>query len=318
MGTWRRLGVGPSSSLICFRFTADSLEGEELRYEGLGLGVEREKWVSICPARGLCVQVQSVDARMAALRIHSSSAGDSMRHSPSAEAVAAVALGSSPLGSSPLGSSPLGSFELELQQFMTPLVQNRRRQRRREKSQRSPGQSQWERVALEHLERVVGPLPSSRHPLVGLWLADFGPAHGVQVLKICMDFTRSAARLLAWGVAGDALVPAGRLAWCALASPMPQPWSPAEQDRIAEAQERWLEEEGAWQDEEELRTRQVSQVHMAWGQEGGPVAEPGVPPIASLAEARLWVFSPDRLVVWWVGGGHDVAKMRRIDADFVN
>ena len=47
-----------------------------------------------------------------------------------------------------------------------------------------------------HLERVVRPPQSKRHPLAGLWKADYGFG-GVQIIRITYDFTGPAARIVA-------------------------------------------------------------------------------------------------------------------------
>lgn len=312
VGLWRRLGCGHRSSLVSFSWAPDSLEGAELSYASLEDEVERVDWLSIRPRRP-CVDIQSVDARMATLREHSAR-GAAMHRSPSAEAAAAVAMGSSVGSRSGLGSSPLGTspFEEELQSFLSPMVQSRRRQQRRRPAQ--PGGGGREVVpVLHHLERVPVPVPSRKHPLVGLWRADCGPAHTVQILRLVMDFSgQRAARMLAFKVTGDDVVPAGRLSWIALAAALATPWPAWEQDLIAAQQERWLEDDGAW---EETQLRAVAAVHMAWAQEGGGEVPAGIPDPHSLTDARLWVLSGDSMALCVVEAGSpgDVFEMHRID-----
>ena len=55
-------------------------------------------------------------------------------------------------------------------------------------------------VEVLHLERVVRPPHSKRHPMAGLWKADYGPG-GVQIILISYDFTGPAARIVAIKVA---------------------------------------------------------------------------------------------------------------------
>lgn len=55
-------------------------------------------------------------------------------------------------------------------------------------------------VEVLHLERVVRPPQSKRHPMAGLWKADYGP-DGVQIILISYDFTGPAARIVAIKVA---------------------------------------------------------------------------------------------------------------------
>ncbi len=56
--------------------------------------------------------------------------------------------------------------------------------------------SQGRAVEVLHLERVVRPLKSKRHPMAGLWKADYGPG-GVQIILINYDFSGPAARIVA-------------------------------------------------------------------------------------------------------------------------
>ena len=55
-------------------------------------------------------------------------------------------------------------------------------------------------VEVLHLERVLRPVPSRRHPMAGLWKADYGPG-GVQIVLISYDFTGPAARIVGVKVA---------------------------------------------------------------------------------------------------------------------
>ncbi len=50
---------------------------------------------------------------------------------------------------------------------------------------------------MHHLVRVVRPLPSRRHPLCGLWKADYGAANGLQIVCVAMDFSGPLARIVA-------------------------------------------------------------------------------------------------------------------------
>ena len=56
--------------------------------------------------------------------------------------------------------------------------------------------SQGRAVEVLHLERVVRPLKSKRHPMAGLWKADYGPG-GVQIILVNYDFSGPAARIVA-------------------------------------------------------------------------------------------------------------------------
>ena len=107
-----------------------SIEGHEIRCDGLESDeLERVLWTRICPARGLGPKVE-VEGRYATLTELGGTGAQEhspFRRSPSAEAVAAVAMGSSPTGSSPLA----GSFAGELERFMSLNVATRSRQRRR-------------------------------------------------------------------------------------------------------------------------------------------------------------------------------------------
>jgi hypothetical protein len=49
---------------------------------------------------------------------------------------------------------------------------------------------------LLHLVRVARPVPTQRHPLAGLWKADYGP-NGIQIVQVSYDFTGTAARIVA-------------------------------------------------------------------------------------------------------------------------
>lgn len=51
-------------------------------------------------------------------------------------------------------------------------------------------------VEVLHLERVLRPAQSKRHPMAGLWKADYGPG-GIQIVHITYDFTGPAARIVA-------------------------------------------------------------------------------------------------------------------------
>jgi hypothetical protein len=57
-----------------------------------------------------------------------------------------------------------------------------------------------------HLERVGRPAPSKRHPMAGLWKADYGPG-GIQIVLITYDFTGPAARIVATKVCGTLMPP---------------------------------------------------------------------------------------------------------------
>jgi hypothetical protein len=49
---------------------------------------------------------------------------------------------------------------------------------------------------LLHLVRVSKPVPTARHPLCGLWKADYGQ-NGIQIVQVSYDFSGSAARIVA-------------------------------------------------------------------------------------------------------------------------
>ena len=53
---------------------------------------------------------------------------------------------------------------------------------------------------MHHLVRVARPPPSRRHPLSGLWVADYGAANGLQIVAVGMDFTGPEARIVAMKV----------------------------------------------------------------------------------------------------------------------
>ena len=74
-------------------------------------------------------------------------------------------------------------------------------------------------VEVLHLERVLRPAPSRRHPLAGLWKADYGPG-GVQIVLISYDFTGPAARIVAVKVAPGSQVS------CAHATSFSDPGAP--------------------------------------------------------------------------------------------
>lgn len=47
-----------------------------------------------------------------------------------------------------------------------------------------------------HLVRVARPVPTARHPLAGLWKADYG-VNGIQIVQVSYDFTGMAAKIIA-------------------------------------------------------------------------------------------------------------------------
>jgi len=51
-------------------------------------------------------------------------------------------------------------------------------------------------VEVMHLERIFRPTQSKRHPMAGLWKADYGPG-GIQIIHVSYDFKESAARIVA-------------------------------------------------------------------------------------------------------------------------
>lgn len=157
---------------------------------------------------------------------------------------------------------------------------------------------------------------SGRSARILAWKVTGAMQHGrlLLMLTALVPGCRPVTCLLPAAAEGDMAVPAGRLAFIAQAAPLAQPWPAAEHDLIAEQAERWLEEEqGGWEDDNDAGRGQVQAVHPAWAQEG-PLPPPGVPDMATLAEARLWAYSEDRLALCWVDSAH-ADEMRRIDAE---
>ena len=200
---------------------------------------------------------------------------------------------------------------------------------------------------LHHLRRVKVPVPSPRHPLAGLWLADYGPA-GLQVLALRYDFTGKAARIVAEKVTGDARVAAGQTTWWALAAALPVPWEAAEGALVQELEARrdaeeeedegpvaaladlFLAADNSDDDDGDdglemdgvpstaaaaaaarRAAREVAAVHMGAGQVAGP-GQAG-----EWVEGRLWVHADGALSFWWLEDVLRSVRMRRVDQELV-
>ncbi|KAL4458168.1 hypothetical protein ABPG75_013033 [Micractinium tetrahymenae] len=298
VGLWRLQGEGPRSSLIHFRWGRDGIEGVEVEPRApLSGRADASPWARICPARGLTTAVRvEPEGGHATVTVYGAQ-GQRIHRSPSAEAVAAVALPHSQATPSPLGTSPKGSFEHEWLQFMAGNVQNSRtRQRRR--SQRGLGQARPEGPAIYHLKRVPELRPSGKHPYCDCWAADYGP-QGLEILQLRYDFKGKAAQLRADKVVGDDLVPAGQCSWWAAAAPIPLPWPAEEQEVVQQQEERWLQQrewwDGAEEEEDEEEGDGADEAYV--GEEAGGVAGEAAAADGSAAKA------PPRVVAIHRGEG---------------
>ncbi|CAL5227398.1 g10353 [Coccomyxa viridis] len=232
--------------------------------------------------------------------------------SRAAESAAAVAcFGSSPPSDRLLGTSPVGSFEHEMLRFMQSNVAGSRQGRRRSRGSPSPGGAQGRAVEVLHLERVVRPLKSKRHPMAGLWKADYGLG-GVQIILINYDFSGPAARIVAIKVTGDDHVPAGKHTWHAAAAPLKRPWATAEAALVDMQGQLLLQQAAGDLDEAMESHKNVVGIYEGKGS------------IAALAynqarwvEGRLWEYSDGSCGFVWLDTMFDfvLVQLERIETD---
>lgn len=338
-GLWRSIGEGPVGSLVSFSWTSDGIEGEELTYSSLKKKPDRTPCFRLCPRRGLDTEIQwGEDGSTVTLKVHPSGVTERLHRSPSVEAAALVSYGS-PSSSTMLGESPEGSFEYAWLEFMANSVAKPSRMRRR--SSRGIGP---QAPVLHHLRKIDPPRPSTRHPLAGLWVGDYGLA-GFQVVRIAYDFTGRAARVVADKITGDEGVAAGQRTFWALAAAVARPWPPEEVSLMDDLQRRQEEaaEEGALEGLEALfleddsssssegesgevngggagfsngssrGNKEVVAVHMGAGQVGVGEGQP-----REWVEGRLWVLADGSLVFWWLEDIMQSVALRRVDEEVVS
>lgn len=181
-----------------------------------------------------------------------------------------------------------------------------------------------------HLRRVdEPPQPSARHPLAGLWAADYGPL-GVQLLCLRYDFRGRAAQLHATKLTGDECVPAGNVSWQCAAAALPAPWGAPDQELVEEQERRWAVEVEVWEREGELEEEMDEERRMG---DGGSIAASGrpqrrrpprvvaihegsgqvaAPAFQHWVSGRLLVFADGGLCFCWGEGVELVADMRRL------
>jgi hypothetical protein len=151
--------------------------------------------------------------------------------------------------------------------------------------------------------------PTPKHPLAGLWLADY-ELQGLEFLVLHYDFRgKAAARLCATKITGDESLAAGQCSWHCTAAALPTPWNSDDHRLVQQHEERWLQERQWWDaggDAEGngsggmaspgTRPPRVVAIHPGSGQQA-----PGIQ-LAEWSAGRLLVCDDGRLCFVWLAG----------------
>lgn len=327
-GLWRIIGEGKEAKLVTFDWDSEVMLGQKLVFVS-GTGIP--EYVPFCSFKPSLDVLRSIEwdsgYDQVAVRIEelcsshernarSCSPSMSTPHQRSTEA-AEVGFGTprsfSSRESPMYGTSPESSFRQAWSQFMSSSVQARSKMRRR--SSRHTAQF----TSLRHLQRIHVPIPSKRHPLAGLWVADLDD--GIfEVLSLSYNFRSSVASIVAQKLQGRGCLMPGDTIWKIQAASCVE-WIPEELDlyykmmqcgNIRSTPSQGDSSEGFELDMQNLDMEDTPDVlcyHVGcsayFGPENEDSDEDGMFP------CRLYVFSMDVMVLFFVDN-HDVVTMRRV------
>jgi len=222
-GLWRVIGEGKEGRLVVFQWVPSGIIGHQLSFVADSGVPEHTIFCNFTPTMDILKNVEwEVGYEKVAVRAddvystperstcRSTSPAMSTPHHRSTEA-AEVGFGTprsiSSRDSPIYGASPENSFRHAWSQFMSSSVQTRRSKMRRRSSRHTMQFSN-----LKHLQRVVIPKETKRHPLAGLWVVELEDDM-FEVVSLSYNFRSQVAVIMASKLSGHGCLAPGETIW---------------------------------------------------------------------------------------------------------